>query len=57
MNSVFADEQFTARPISPFLELGAYEALWKREGASFRWIADLFLKQANAVPSDFVLES
>ncbi len=56
MNSTatLADAGFTTRPISPLLELGAYEALWKNKAASFRWIADLFRKRENAIPSDFV---
>jgi len=56
MNSTttLADAGFTTRPISPLLELGAYEALWKDKAASFKWIADLFRKRENAIPSDFV---
>lgn len=56
MSAVLADAEFTARPISPLTELGAYEALWKQEGASFKLIADLFRKRTNAVPSDFISE-
>jgi len=44
------------RPISPFRELGAYEALWANDKASFRTIAELFRKRPGAVPSDFVSE-
>ena len=44
------------RPISPFRELGAYEALWAEPKASFRTIAERFGKRPGAVPSDFVLE-
>ena len=33
---------FEARAISPLLEMGAYEALWLRDKASFKTIADLF---------------
>lgn len=43
-----------AQPISPYQELGAYEALWNREGASFKSIAELFKTRINAIPSDFV---
>ncbi len=45
---------FTTPPISPLWELGAYEALWNREGASFKSIADMFREKANSVPSNFV---
>lgn len=54
MSAVLVADEFTVRPISPLLELGAYEALWKQEGASFKSIADMFRRQSNAVPSDFV---
>lgn len=42
------------RPISPFQEFGAYEALWTEEKASFRTIAQRFRARPGAVPSDFV---
>src|SRR6266849_1303854 len=41
-----------SRPISPFRELGAYEALWAGAKTSFRTIAELFEKRPGAVPSD-----
>lgn len=41
-------------PISPLLETGAYEALWLRNGASFKNIAKLFSEYPEALPSDFV---
>jgi DNA processing protein len=41
-------------PISPLLELGAYEALWLGEGASVKKIADRFAADPDALPSDFV---
>ena len=47
---------FSSRAISPFLELGAYEALWDREKASFKTIADIFAKEPEALPSHFVEE-
>ncbi len=43
------------RPISPWLEMGAYEFLWTKAQQSFKTIADLFRDRENAVPSDFVL--
>ena len=45
---------FAQRAVSPFLELGAYEALWDEQGTTFKSIATLFSKQMGAVPSDFV---
>lgn len=44
------------RPISPFLELGAYESLWLSPKASFRTLADRFRARPGALPSDFVRE-
>ena len=41
-------------PISPRRELGAYEALWLEQGATFKSIADRFAKDPTALPSDFV---
>src|SRR5258708_36828134 len=44
---------FEARAVMPARELGAYEALWAREGASFKSLAELFRSQPGSVPSDF----
>ncbi|WP_084396417.1 DNA-processing protein DprA [Henriciella aquimarina] len=41
-------------PVSPYLEMGAYEALWLEKGASFKSIADRFRNDPEALPSDFV---
>lgn len=44
-----------ARPaVSPSLELGAYEELWAREGATFKRLADMFRGSLNELPSNFV---
>jgi DNA processing protein len=43
------------RPISPWLEMGAYECLWTKAHQSFKTMADLFRKEEDAVPSDYVL--
>jgi DNA processing protein len=43
-----------AAPISPRLEMGAYEALWLRDGAWFTNIAEKFAGQPDALPSDFI---
>ncbi len=45
---------FQARAVMPARELGAYEALWAREGTSFKTIAETFRQHPGAVPSDFV---
>lgn len=45
---------FMGRTVSPFQELGAYEAIWDRANASFKTIAAQFAKQPDAVPSYFV---
>jgi DNA processing protein len=45
------------RPISPFLELGAYEALWTEAKASFRTLAERFGVRPGSVPSDFISEA
>lgn len=44
-----------SRPISPWLEMGAYECLWTKANQSFKKIADLFRDRQDAVPSDFIL--
>ncbi len=41
-------------PISPRRELGAYEALWLEQGATFKTIAEKFASDPTALPSDFV---
>jgi DNA processing protein len=43
-----------ARAVSPFVELGAYEALWDQDNASFKTIAARFAKAPGALPSDFI---
>lgn len=48
-----ADEPAVAS-ISPRRELGAYEALWLEQGATFKTIAERFSKDPSALPSDFV---
>jgi DNA processing protein len=53
----FASQDFAQRAVSPFFELGAYEALWDEQNASFKTIADRFSKRADAIPSDFVERS
>lgn len=45
---------FSERAVVPARELGAYEALWAREGATFKSLADTFRAAPGSVPSDFV---
>lgn len=42
------------RPISPWREMAAYEALWTQDKASFKTIADRFRTHPNLVPSELV---
>lgn len=44
------------RPVSPFVEIGAYESLWSEAKTSFKSIAELFRKSPGSLPSDFVDE-
>ncbi len=41
-------------PIFPGRELGAYEAMWLEDRATFKTIADRFSSDPSAMPSDFV---
>ncbi|MBJ2153545.1 MULTISPECIES: DNA-processing protein DprA [Paracoccaceae] len=50
----FGALDFAARAVSPFLELGAYEALWDQDNASFKTIAARFARVPGALPSDFI---
>jgi DNA processing protein len=45
---------FADRAVSPKRELGAYEALWARDGVWFKSIAEDFRAHPGALPSDFV---
>lgn len=56
VNDLFskAAVDFAERAVSPLRELGAYEALWAREGTWFKTLAELVLAQPGSVPSDFV---
>jgi DNA processing protein len=50
----FGSNDFAQRAVSPFIEMGAYEALWDRDLASFKSIAERFALLPESVPSDFV---
>ena len=42
------------RTVSPYLEMGAYEALWDQEGTTFRRLANRFAEMPGQLPSDLV---
>ena len=44
----------TTRAISPFREMGAYEALWTRPKTTFKSLSNTFAQYPGSVPSDFV---
>jgi DNA processing protein len=52
-----APVDFAERAVSPKRELGAYEALWARDGTWFKSIAEEFRAHPGAVPSDFVSDA
>ena len=52
----FESNELELQAISPFLELGAYEALWSREGMSFKKIAEMRSGPESSL-SDFVDKS
>lgn len=58
MNATFAFSHSSSalRAVSPYLELGAYEALWTEERASFKSLARRFAAEPGSLPSDFVPE-
>ena len=40
--------------VSPFAEMGAYEAIWAEENVSFKTLSEHFAAHPNNIPSDFV---
>ena len=50
----FDGSDFEVRAISPFREMGAYEALWIEPKATFRSLSERFARNPDSVPSDFV---
>ena len=40
--------------ISPYREMGAYEALWDREGTTFKRLAERFAEAPGSLPTNFV---
>lgn len=53
----FHNPELPAKSIAPLRELGAYEVLWSRTGASFKSIAERFATVPDALPSDLVNEA
>jgi len=51
------NEDISFNSISPMREMGAYEALWTRQGMSWKRMADMFRGDPDALPSDFVSSS
>jgi DNA processing protein len=47
---------FSNLAVSPWREMGAYEALWSKQGSSFKKIADMFRERPESRPSTFVDE-
>lgn len=45
---------FQERAISPFHEMGAYEALWSRPDTTFKSLSEQFARHPGSLPSDFV---
>ena len=45
---------FEARAVSPFHEMGAYEALWSEHETTFKSLSERFARYPGSVPSDFI---
>ena len=45
---------FAARAVSPYREMGAYEALWSDPQTTFKTLSKRFARHPGSVPSDFV---
>jgi DNA processing protein len=50
----FGGDSAALAPVSPMLEMGAYEALWCRSGITFPRLAALFRANPSSLPSDLV---
>ncbi|GAA6153900.1 DNA-processing protein DprA [Pseudoteredinibacter isoporae] len=55
-NSSLLKDQFLSRIVSPTREMAAYEALWEKDSASFKKLADKFKSCDDCLPSDLVSE-
>lgn len=49
------DESF--KPVSKYEEVSAYEALWDKQGSSFKHLSELFKQHPNCLPSELVSEN
>ena len=54
--SLLSDDRlkFGFNAVSPFVEMGAYEAIWAEEKVSFKTISERFAANSGSVLSDFV---
>ena len=50
----FDGSDLEARAISPFREMGAYEALWTEPKTTFKSLSERFARNPDSIPSDFV---
>ncbi len=50
----FAEPNSIVRAISPFREMGAYEALWMNRKTTFKSLSRTFAEHPDCLPSDFV---
>ena len=54
MDLPLSESGFEARAVSPFREMGAYEALWSVPRTTFRSLSRRFASHPGSLPSDFV---
>jgi len=54
MRTSVTDDLFTHKPISPLIEMGAYEHLWLQPKATFKRIAELFKDNPERLPSELI---
>jgi hypothetical protein len=54
VRNVLAINPTAPAPVSPIIEMGAYEALWLEKTASFKTLAKKFRSRPESLPSDFV---
>ena len=50
----FGNSDFETQAVSPFHEMGAYEALWYEPRTTFRALSERFSQHPGSIPSDFV---
>ncbi len=54
---VLEDSDFESRAVSPFREMGAYEALWAEPDPAFKSLSVRFARHPDSVSSDFVFRA